>query len=177
MRSGSRSATGDRNRRRLRDALVVVEIAISCLLLVGPGCSGGASSRCSGSMSPAIPTGCSRGLVRGAEPVCELRSSAGTTIGRSSSASPRCPASRAALSVLGAAPGLDRRHALQDRRATRHQRRRRLQAMTPSSFATIGLSIVRGRGLTDQDRHGSPPVIVVNQRFVAHFFPNRDPIG
>ena len=39
------------------------------------------------------------------------------------------------------------------------------------------MSIVRGRGFTDQDTANSPQVVLVNQTFVKRFFPNQDPIG
>lgn len=41
----------------------------------------------------------------------------------------------------------------------------------------IGVPIVRGRGITDQDTATSPPVAIVNETFVKKFFPNQDPIG
>ena len=45
--------------------------------------------------------------------------------------------------------------------------------ITPSYFATVGLTIVRGRGLTDADRKGSTPAIVVNQQFAEQILPGR----
>ncbi len=42
---------------------------------------------------------------------------------------------------------------------------------------SIGVSILRGRGFSDQDTATSPQVVVVNQAFVKRFFPNQDPIG
>lgn len=42
---------------------------------------------------------------------------------------------------------------------------------------SIGVSVVRGRGFTNQDTATSPQVVVVNQTFVKRFFPNQDPIG
>jgi len=41
----------------------------------------------------------------------------------------------------------------------------------------IGVPIVRGRGITEQDTATSPPVAIVNQAFAKKFFPNQDPIG
>ncbi len=42
---------------------------------------------------------------------------------------------------------------------------------------SIGVPIVRGRNFTAQDTASSQPVVIVNQAFVRHFFPNQDPIG
>jgi predicted permease len=41
----------------------------------------------------------------------------------------------------------------------------------------IGVPMVRGRGFIAQDTASSPQVVLVNQAFVKHFFPNQDPIG
>ena len=42
---------------------------------------------------------------------------------------------------------------------------------------SIGVPIVRGRGITAQDTATSPQVVIVNQTFVKKYFPNVDPIG
>jgi predicted permease len=42
---------------------------------------------------------------------------------------------------------------------------------------SIGVPIVQGRGLSEQDTSTSPRVAVVNQAFAKKFFPNQDPIG
>ena len=41
----------------------------------------------------------------------------------------------------------------------------------------VGVPIVRGRGITDQDTATSPQVAIVNEAFVKKFFPHQDPIG
>jgi predicted permease len=42
---------------------------------------------------------------------------------------------------------------------------------------SIGVRIVRGRGITAQDTATSPQVVIVNQTFAKKYFPNVDPIG
>jgi len=42
---------------------------------------------------------------------------------------------------------------------------------------SIGVPIVRGRGFSAQDVTGSQTVVLVNQSFAKHFFPNQNPIG
>jgi predicted permease len=45
-------------------------------------------------------------------------------------------------------------------------------------FRAMGIAIVRGRAIEPQDlAPGAPPVVVVNERFVARFWPGLDPIG
>jgi len=47
----------------------------------------------------------------------------------------------------------------------------------PHYFETIGTRLVRGRAIGDQDTPNSPQVAVVNEAFVRKFFPKDDPIG
>jgi ABC-type antimicrobial peptide transport system permease subunit len=42
---------------------------------------------------------------------------------------------------------------------------------------SIGVPVLRGRGFTEQDTPTSQSVVLVNQAFAQHFFPNQDPIG
>jgi macrolide transport system ATP-binding/permease protein len=50
--------------------------------------------------------------------------------------------------------------------------------VSPDFFQTIGQSVLRGRGITNQDTTTTSPVAVVNQAFVKKFFPKgEDPIG
>jgi putative ABC transport system permease protein len=50
-------------------------------------------------------------------------------------------------------------------------------AVTPGFFATFDVAITRGRAITSEDRRGSLPVAVVNQRFVNDYLADADPIG
>src|ERR1043165_3995688 len=53
----------------------------------------------------------------------------------------------------------------------------RYRVASPDYFRTMQISIVRGRGLTDQDKAGATPVVMVNEAFVRKHWPNQDPIG
>ena len=48
---------------------------------------------------------------------------------------------------------------------------------TPGYFASMGISVVDGRGFTEQDREGQPSVVLVNETFVREYFPNESPIN
>jgi putative ABC transport system permease protein len=52
-----------------------------------------------------------------------------------------------------------------------------LQAVSPAYFSTLGIPLLKGRGFSDTDRTGFPPVAVVNGAFVRTYFRDRDPIG
>ena len=49
--------------------------------------------------------------------------------------------------------------------------------VTPGFLDTVGVKMVRGRNISDQDTAASQPVAIVNQAFAKRFFPNQDPIG
>jgi putative ABC transport system permease protein len=49
--------------------------------------------------------------------------------------------------------------------------------VSPSYFHALGIPILEGRPLSDQDAKDSPLVAVINQRMARRLFPNLDPIG
>ena len=44
-------------------------------------------------------------------------------------------------------------------------------------FETLGQPVIRGRDFDERDGRGRPPVAIVNETFVEHFFDGRNPIG
>ena len=48
--------------------------------------------------------------------------------------------------------------------------------VSPGYFETIGLSLVRGRGFTEADRAGAEMVVVVNEAFATRYWPGQDPL-
>jgi predicted permease len=53
----------------------------------------------------------------------------------------------------------------------------RYRVSTPDYFRTMGISLIRGRSFTDQDKAGAPPVVVVNETLARKHWPDQDPIG
>jgi len=49
--------------------------------------------------------------------------------------------------------------------------------VSPGFLDSIGVPILRGRGITEQDTETSRPIAIVNQTFVKRFFPKVDPLG
>jgi putative ABC transport system permease protein len=177
MRSSSRTATGDRSRRRLRQALVVAEVAISCVLLAGAGLLG----RSFFAM---------RGIDAARDPDHVVVAGLFAPKGRFASPDEARAFYRQIYERVGAIPGVTS-VALSSAvplegwsdgmpltiAETRKDGGAGYKQITPSYFSTIGLTIVRGRGLNDGDRKGSTPGIVVNQQFADQFFPGSDPLG
>ena len=50
-------------------------------------------------------------------------------------------------------------------------------SVTPEYFRAIGTPLQRGRLFTNLDHAKSPPVVLLNEAAVRHWFPNDDPIG
>ncbi|MEW6305736.1 MAG: ADOP family duplicated permease [Verrucomicrobiota bacterium] len=53
----------------------------------------------------------------------------------------------------------------------------RATAVSPEYFEMMGLRLVKGRWLDDNDRPGSEHVAIVNRSFIEQFFPGDDPVG
>ena len=52
-----------------------------------------------------------------------------------------------------------------------------LRYVTPGYFEALGIPIVKGRGFTDRDERGAPPVILLNETLARRYFGDDDPIG
>jgi len=52
-----------------------------------------------------------------------------------------------------------------------------LRAVTPGYFPALGVSIVRGRGFTEQDRSDRSNPVVLSEAFAQKLFPGEDPLG
>ena len=53
----------------------------------------------------------------------------------------------------------------------------RVQTVTPGYFDAMGVKLVRGRMLNDQDLVDGPPVILVNRAAIKRWFPDGNPVG
>jgi len=53
----------------------------------------------------------------------------------------------------------------------------RYRVCTPDYFQTMGISVLKGRGFSDQDKAGSLPVVVVNETLARKYWPAGDALG
>jgi putative ABC transport system permease protein len=51
------------------------------------------------------------------------------------------------------------------------------RAVTPDYFDVMGIPLIRGRTLNERDRQGAPLVAVINESMARQHFPDVDPIG
>jgi putative ABC transport system permease protein len=49
--------------------------------------------------------------------------------------------------------------------------------VSPGYFHAMGISLIRGRDFTDQDRRGAPPVAIISETLAKQYFRDADPIG
>ena len=53
----------------------------------------------------------------------------------------------------------------------------RYRVCSPGYFQTMGISILKGRSFTDQDKAGSLPVVIVNETLARKYWPSGDALG
>jgi putative ABC transport system permease protein len=49
--------------------------------------------------------------------------------------------------------------------------------VSPSYFTALGITLKKGRALSERDVKGMPPVTVINETMARKYFPHEDPIG
>jgi len=166
-------------RSRLRNGLVVAQVAVSMVLLIASGLL-------------------LRGVIRGAatDPGFETKNliylkprpdQAGYDQARAQQFSEELaarlqsvPGVRQAPQVLGVpfwtmphtTIGLPGEPAAGDQSRGAHY-----NAVTPDYFETVGIPIIRGRGFTEEERRAGAAIVVVTETTARNLWPNQDPIG
>jgi len=51
-----------------------------------------------------------------------------------------------------------------------------IEVVTPGYVEALGIHMIKGRSIDDRDTANSPPIVMVNERFVTRFLPNADPL-
>jgi predicted permease len=181
LKQGGRGSTGSRSMRRFSSALVVLELALTLVLLVGAGLM----TRSFLALN-AIDTGIDTerlvsmriNLPRATYPTAEARAQFFERLGPRLASLPG--AEDAAISTSMPPFGLWGRELLVDGRADPGEGKRPdagFVAVSPSFFATVGASLRRGRTFDARDGAKGSEVAIVNERFVSRFYNGEDPIG
>ena len=176
--SGNPQATGRRSARGRR-VLIAVEVALSLMLLVGSGLllrsfahlmsvdrGMNTANVAALELSFASTTPGAVRIARIEAMLERLRRSRGV---ESAAAVNDLPLSDAASTyqVLDRVDG----RPLPPRSGARHL------LVSPSYFATLGISLLRGRDFTPRDDSLAAPTVIINEAFARRWFPNIDPLG
>lgn len=182
MREGGRGSTADAGRRRVRGALVVIEVALAFVLLVGSGLllrsfftmmSVQTGFDATNVITLRLPMTADRfasteqltGYLR------QLRARVDTLPGVRESAM------TSALPLRGWSDGMP---FLVSGRAVVDRANRRaagFKQVSESYFHTLGMTLLKGRAFSDRDLRGAPPVMVINQTMATRYFAGENPIG
>ena len=180
LKEGGRSGGRAGSRDRLRSLLVVAEIALALVLVTGAGLlvrSAVALNRVDPGFDP-------RGVIAGR---VSLPAAAYESPGQVTAAFARIAERVAAVpgveasALVSAAPleggntnGLVPEGRPLDLASAINSA---MRLVTPDYFSTMRIRLVRGRRFTEQDRAGSPLVMVINETLAREAFPGQDPIG
>ena len=177
LKTGTREGGGRAS--RLRGGLLVAQAALAVVLLVGAGLF----VRSLHNIRTAdLGIDASRLLIaevdyRGAEPpTVEGRAAHNSVLLDALRQTPGVEAATTSLSVPFSRSASTRLATVHSDSAQK-EGRFLMNGVGPDYFRTMGMEIIRGRPLTNEDRAGSPNVIVVTESMAAKLWPGEDALG
>jgi putative ABC transport system permease protein len=181
LRSGGRGGTGGRTRSRVRDVLLVCEVASSAALLIGAGLLIRSLVRLQEvnpgfrpdhvltmqlSLPPARYPGLKVGLFYD-----QLLNHVSALPGVESAGVCRfLPLSGSDASANFLIEG-------QPRLSAADQPRAKFRAASGGYFRALGIPLIRGRLFDRRDNQHTPKVVIINETAARRYWPNEDPIG
>jgi putative ABC transport system permease protein len=181
LKTGGASASGGTARLGLRETIVGVQVCLAVVLLVGCGLLLSSYARLRHAPLGFDPDGLVTFMIRPSE-VRYGTTAAPALIDRVLEEIERVPGVEAAT-VDGCAP-LSTQCANASLRIVGRPLTTPADApavlrhyVSPNHFKTLRVPIIRGRGLEEKDRAGSPAVVVINEAAAQRFWPGADPIG
>ena len=182
LKEGGRSVSADRGSHAVRRTLVIAEVALALMLLVGAGLLIKSFTRILG-VSPGFDA--KNVLTMGIALPAARYPSDTARIAFWDQALPRIAAipgvravgatttmpfsggwSTGSFNVEGYTPKPGEQNPWGD-----------IRTATPGFAEALRIPLRKGRFFTDQDRQGSPPVVVVDEEMVRRYWPDTDPIG
>jgi putative ABC transport system permease protein len=177
LKEGRKGVSSAGLQNRVRGALVIVEIALSLILLIGAGLmvrTFAAMVRDDFGFKPEnvlsfdlmMHWGEGSNVRNFYDRVLErLETLPGVTAAGASDALPMGGNQNAVIKVAGRTP------------SEKVERLIDFRIVTPGYFKAIGMTSLRGRDFTAGDNEDSPKVVIINEALARQFFPNQDVIG
>jgi putative ABC transport system permease protein len=182
MKDGGRGSTDHASRKRVREILIVAEVAFAFVLLVGSGLMMRSFFRLLN-----VDTGFdSTNVLTIGLPITTQRFPDSTRLNlylqeirRAVEGVPgvRETALSCAPPMQGTCYGMPMQAASRPTVDRANRPGGFFKVVSPSYFSALKLKIVRGRALTDRDTKSAPPALVINERLAKREFENQDPIG
>jgi putative ABC transport system permease protein len=182
MKEGGRGTTANRSRKRLRGALVIVETALAFVLLTGAGLlirsfqelqrvnAGFDSANVLTAGLPLSPTR----FKDGDQAVSQFKR---ILEGVGSIPGVRDAAITAVLPLRGWSYGMP---FLIEGKPFKDRANREacfFKMVSDGYFRALGIQFRKGRGLSERDVKGSPPVAVINETMAKKYFKDEEPVG
>ena len=178
LKDGSRSST-DSARHRVRNILVVSEIALALVLLVGAGLmlksllrllevNTGFDSRNLLTMQIALPAARYSEAEKRAAFHQQLLTRIESLHGVKGAAT---------VSVLPLVGGDTGGFNVEGEPVTGEKRESNLRTISSNYFQVMGIPLIKGRYFTDYDNQTAPNVVIINQTLANRFFPGQEPLG
>jgi len=182
MKEGGRGTTANRSRKRLRGALVVVEMALAFILLTGAGLlirsfqelqrvNAGFDS--ANVLTAGLPLSPNR-FKEGDQAISQVKR---ILDGVGSIPGVRDVAVTSALPLRGWSYGMPFQIAGKPFKDRANREACYFKLVSDGYFRALGIQFRKGRGLSERDVKGSPPVAVINETMVKRFFKDAEPIG
>jgi putative ABC transport system permease protein len=182
MKDGGRGAAGSASRRRLRDVLIVAEVALAFVLLVGSGLMMRSFFRLMNvetgiDSTNVLTVGIPIATQRFPDPaqlnrhLREIRTAVEAVPGVRETALSCAPP------IQGPCYGMPMQVAGRPFVDRANRQGGFFKVVSPSYFSALGIQLLRGRALSDRDVKGSPPVLLINERFAKRNFEHEDPLG
>jgi putative ABC transport system permease protein len=180
---GSRSSTGGRAARRFRAASVVLQTALSVILLAAAGLllrsllrmvDADTGYQREGVLTARIPMPYDLGFARGNEThdaryravLDAVRSIPGV---RHAAVTTSLPLGRVSATISF--------FPVEGRPEPKEEVHVQFQAVSPEYFRAMGIRLIAGRYLDERDTANAPPVLVINEVTAKKFWPGEDPVG
>jgi putative ABC transport system permease protein len=182
LKEGGRSSTAGRGAGRLRDALVVAEVALSLVLLIGAGLMIASFLHLQkvdlGFDTDRLLT--MQFALSGARYANDSQIVAFTDdLLARSAAAPGVKSVGAITSLFLSKTPDSTNFSIEGRPDMAPSERVEvpLDSISPNFFEVVGAPLLQGRSFTAADRAGALPVVIINETMAKRFWPGEDPVG